>query len=175
MIMKEEILEVVDRQGRIIGSAPRSVIHADPTLIHRVVHVFVFHTDGRLLLQKRSKSKDLYPGRWDTSVGGHVSPGEDTLAAALREMREELGISRDSLTFLSSHIFEGSHETELVCAYSCLHDGPFLQNTEEIDELRYWSFEEIGNALGRDVFTPNFEVSYARCLSRTKSSGTRNH
>ncbi|HWR90220.1 MAG TPA: NUDIX domain-containing protein [Dissulfurispiraceae bacterium] len=173
--MEDEILEIVDRQGRKIGQAPRSVIHSDPKLIHRVVHVFVFHSDGRLLLQKRSLNKDLYPGRWDTSVGGHISPGEDAMTAALREMREELGISCDSLPLLSSHLFEGLLETELVFAYSCMHDGPFSWNTEEIDEVRYWSMKEIGNTLDKDIFTPNFEVSYARYLSRTKSSDTTNH
>jgi isopentenyldiphosphate isomerase len=85
-----EILEVVDKYGNVLKLAKRSEIHRNPSLIHRVVHVLVFDKKGRLLLQKRSLNKDVAPGKWDTSVGGHVNPGEDILEAAKREMKEEL-------------------------------------------------------------------------------------
>ncbi len=88
-----EWFDIVDENDRVICQAPRSVCHGDPSLIHRVAHVLVFNRRGQLLLQKRSRSKDIQPGRWDTSVGGHLDPGEDYLEAAYREMREELGIS----------------------------------------------------------------------------------
>jgi len=59
----------------------------------------VFNKQGDLLLQKRSMSKDIGPGKWDTSVGGHVNPGEDVYSAAVREMDEELGIVLSDLQF----------------------------------------------------------------------------
>ena len=86
-----EIVDRVDDQDRVIGTASRSACHADPNLIHRAVHVLVFNGQGELLLQLRSLSKDIQPGKWDTSVGGHLDPGEDYRAAAVREMGEELG------------------------------------------------------------------------------------
>src|ERR1700690_2049992 len=91
--LKREILEIVDKYGTIIGHAERDVLHRNPSLIHRVVHVLVFNNDGGLLLQKRSMTKDIAPGAWDTSVGGHIDPGEDIWDAARREMSEELGIA----------------------------------------------------------------------------------
>ena len=66
--MAEEYLEVVDEKGRIITSLPRSEIHGNPSLMHKVVHVLVFNDKGELLLQKRSMNKDVAPGKWDTSV-----------------------------------------------------------------------------------------------------------
>ena len=81
-----EKLEIVDNDGNVIGLAERSELHRNPGLIHRVVHVLVFNNSGELLLQKRSLKKDIAPGKWDTSVGGHVNPGEDVFAAARREM-----------------------------------------------------------------------------------------
>jgi len=75
--------------------------HGNPALVHRAVHVLVVNAAGELLLQKRSARKDIQPGKWDTSVGGHLEPGESYFAAALREMREELGLSGLPLTFLT--------------------------------------------------------------------------
>ena len=89
----DEILEVVDKNGNVLELAKRSEIHGNPSLLHRVVHILVFDGKGRILLQKRSLNKDVAPGKWDTSVGGHVNPGEDILDAAKREMKEELGIA----------------------------------------------------------------------------------
>ena len=82
----EEQLEIVDYKGEVIGSAPRSEIHGNPSLIHRVVHVLVLNKKGEILLQKRSRNKDVAPGRWDTSVGGHVGIGEDLVSSSKREM-----------------------------------------------------------------------------------------
>lgn len=50
----EEFLEIVDKDGRIISVAPRSAIHGNPSMLHKVVHVLVFNSKGELLLQKKS-------------------------------------------------------------------------------------------------------------------------
>jgi len=80
----EEYLEVVDKDGLIISIAPRSIIHGNPSMLHRVVHILVFNSKGEILLQKRATHKDVAPGKWDTSVGGHIMPGEDIVNAAKR-------------------------------------------------------------------------------------------
>jgi isopentenyldiphosphate isomerase len=100
-----ELLEIVDENGAVIGTAKRSDLHGNPSLIHRVIHILVFDKKGRLLLQKRSLQKDIAPGKWDTSVGGHVNPGEDILSAANREMEEELGVEKCALEYLYSTSF----------------------------------------------------------------------
>ncbi|MDI6744431.1 MAG: NUDIX domain-containing protein [Thermodesulfovibrionales bacterium] len=159
----EEFLEITDSNGKTIGIAPRSEIHGTPSLIHRVVHVLVFNKKGELFLQKRSETKDVAPDKWDTSVGGHVNPGEDLLNAAKREMEEELGISSNP-EFLYSYIHTNSYETELVYTYSCVYDGKISFNKEEIDEVRLWDISEIKNHLGRNIFSDNFEHEIAAYL-----------
>ena len=81
-----ELFEIVDDNDLVIGTAPRRECHGNPALVHRAAHVLVFNRAGQLLLQKRSASKDIQPGKWDTSVGGHLDPGENYLTAAVREM-----------------------------------------------------------------------------------------
>jgi isopentenyldiphosphate isomerase len=154
--MDEELIEIVDEVGNVLGVKPRSEVHGNPELLHRVVHVLVSNSSGELLLQKRSMDKDVAPGRWDTSVGGHVDPGETLEEAALRELHEELGI-RGELRFLYSYTHSNPYETELVHTYHCLHEGPFSFNHEEIDHVRFWALEEIQSHMEGDALSDNFK------------------
>ncbi len=153
----DEILEVVDEKGDVLKLAKRSEIHGNPSLIHRVVHVLLFDKKGRLLLQKRSLNKDVAPGKWDTSVGGHVNPGEDILEAAKREMKEELGISDCKLDYMYAYLFSNHVESELVNTFSCIYSGKFFFNKNEIDEIAFWDIKKIKENLGKNVFSGHFE------------------
>ena len=157
MALNDEILEVVDEKGYVLKLAKRSEIHCDPSLLHRVVHVLVFDKKGRLLLQKRSLNKDVVPGKWDTSVGGHVNPAEDILDAAKREMKEELGISDCRLEYLYTYLFTNHIESELVSTFSCIYNGQFFFNKDEIDEIAFWDIKKIKENLGKNVFSGHFE------------------
>jgi isopentenyldiphosphate isomerase len=161
----DEHLEVVSIKGEVIGYAPRAEIHGNPSLIHRVIHVLVFNKKGELLLQKRSQDKDVAPGKWDTSVGGHVGIGEELLFSSGREMHEELGITGCELEHLYSYIHSNSYETELVTTYRCIYEGNFSFNKSEIEEIRFWSFDQIKEALGRKILSDNFEHEFRSYLS----------
>src|SRR4051812_43883356 len=88
--MAEEVFDVVNELDEVIGQERRSVVHRTG-LRHRAVHVLVFNSKGELFLQKRSMTKDTFPGAWDSSASGHLDTGEDYEACALRELGEELG------------------------------------------------------------------------------------
>jgi len=152
-----EFFDIVDDNDRVIGTAPRSECHGNPALVHRAAHVLVFNRAGQLLLQKRSPYKDIQPGRWDTSVGGHLDPGENYLEAAVREMGEELGLSGLPLTFLYHSKIRNEMESENIATYLTCHEGPFDFSRREIDEVRFWLPFEIDQSLGSGIFTPNFE------------------
>ncbi|MEN8262200.1 MAG: NUDIX domain-containing protein [Nitrospirota bacterium] len=155
--MEEELLEVVTENGEIIKTLPRSEIHGNPSLMHRVVHVLVFNGSNELILQKRSMNKDVAPGKWDTSVGGHVNSGETLEEAARREMEEELGITGCDLDFLYNYIHSNDYESELVYTYSCTYDGKITHQADEIDEVRPWSLSEIKENTGKGILSDNFE------------------
>ena len=160
--MPEE-LDLVDEHGRVVGRALRSACHSDPALIHRSVHVLVFNGEGLLYLQRRAAAKDIQPGKWDTSVGGHVDPGESGEQAARREMQEELGIEAD-LSFLHEYVWRSEAETERVRTYEAVHDGPIRLHPDEIEDGRFWTMSEIQASLGTGLFTPNFEEEFSRYL-----------
>lgn len=153
----DELFDIVSEDDKVIGQAPRSLCHGDPTLIHRVVHVLVFNPDGELLLQKRSPTKDIQPGKWDTSVGGHLERGESYLSAAHREMAEEIGLLDQALTFLYHSKIRNRIESENVATYLTVTDQSIRSNPDEISSVRFWRCAEIENSLGLEIFTPNFE------------------
>jgi isopentenyldiphosphate isomerase len=164
--MIDEMIEIVDAEGRVLAVRKRSEVHGDPSLLHKVVHVLVFNDNGELLLQKRSANKDVAPGKWDTSVGGHVSPGEDLMTAALREMEEELGIHCDNIKPVYSYIHSNPYESELVFTHICTHNGPFPFNREEIDEVAFWRMADIERALGGGTMSSNLESDIRIYFSR---------
>ncbi len=161
-MQSDELYDIVDEAGRVIGQATRRECHGNPSLIHRVVHIFVFNGTGDLLLQKRSANKDIQPGKWDTSVGGHVDAGEEYAEAAVRELEEELGVVGEALCGLYDYLWHSDIETERIRVFSLAHDGPFVFQRDEIDAIRFWPVAEIEANLGRGIFTPLFEVGWAR-------------
>lgn len=162
-----ERFEIVDDEGRVIGTAWRRECHGNPALVHRTAHVVVRSADGRVLLQKRSATKDIQPGRWDTAVGGHLHLGEAYEQAARREMAEEIGIDgRLPLTHLFDTRIRNPVESEHVRVFGLTHDGPFVPQADEIDELRFWTVAEVDQALGDGVFTPNLEAEIGELRAR---------
>lgn len=166
MVKKKEFLEVVTKDGDVVTTLPRGEIHGNPLLIHRVVHVLVFNSKEELLLQKRSMNKDVAPGKWDTSVGGHVNPGETLNEAVRREMKEEIGIADCEMESLYTYVHSNPYETELVYTYSCVYDGEIRFNKEEIDEVLAWGIKEIKENIGKGIFSDNFEHEFAMYLRK---------
>ena len=158
-----EIFELYDANDyRVVGRATRGECHADRSLIHAVARIHVWDAQGRLLLQLRSASKDIQPGKWDMAVGGHLLPGEEAEAAARREMREELGVEAGELVFLHRFLMRSPVESEWVTTYSTVHPGPFSPDPGEIAEVRFWTCAEIDAALGTGALSPALEDEYRR-------------
>jgi isopentenyldiphosphate isomerase len=157
----EERFPIVDEDGNSIGETLRSVCHDGISkLLHPVVHLHLFNTEGNLFLQKRAMTKDIQPGKWDTSVGGHVAPGETIAEALAREVKEELGLTVFEPVFLARYVWESSVERELVNAYFITSGESPVINKDEIEEGRYWSVDEIERSIGKNIFTPNFEHEF---------------
>jgi isopentenyldiphosphate isomerase len=152
---EEELLEVIDADGRVLELRPRREMHGNPELRHRAVHVVVRNRKGEVYLQKRSLRKRIQPGKWDTAVGGHVDPGESYEQAAARELQEELGVSDAGLTPLFAYVWQTEVETEHVQSFALVCEGPFQLHPEEIDEGRFFAPEELGRLIASGACTPN--------------------
>jgi isopentenyl-diphosphate Delta-isomerase len=90
--VRVELIDVLTPDGAPTGSRkPKPEIHRDGDW-HLSVHIWIRASDGRLLIQRRSLTKENNPGLWDVSVAGHVSAGENAVTSALREVEEEIGL-----------------------------------------------------------------------------------
>jgi len=115
----EEQIDILNMDGTPTGlSCSRSKVHAEG-LWHRTVHIWAFDKDGKILFQLRSLKKENNPGLYDTSCAGHISAGDSSLNAALRELREELGVVKRQQDL--EYVFEAMHK-------SVLNGGSYLDN-----------------------------------------------
>lgn len=150
---REELFPIVDENGNAIGCATRGECHGGSKLLHPVVHLHVFDSEGRLYLQHRPIWKDIQPGKWDTAVGGHVDFGENVAAALKREAREELGLMNFTPEYLKSYVFESDRERELVNSFKTIVDPLAVNPSDELDGGRWWTAEEL--AENSEELTPN--------------------
>lgn len=139
----QEFLDVVDGNDRVVGKERRGIIHARG-LMHRSAQVLVFNSNGELFLQKRSKSKDEFPGLWDSSAAGHLDLGESYSDCARRELEEELGI-RGTEELEPQCRLPASAETgfEHCAVFRCTHDGPLVLDPDEVEDGRWVSPGEM--------------------------------
>jgi isopentenyldiphosphate isomerase len=125
----DEVFDVVNESDVVVGREFRREIHRRG-LLHRAIHIFWLRGDGRLCLQRRSYAKDNCPGLLSSSCAGHVDSGETYLGAAVRELREELGVDVSPTAllevdyapwhaelgneFVRSYVLRGDHATTLA-------------------------------------------------------------
>jgi len=151
--MKE--FNVINEDDEIIGVDTRENIHKNG-LLHREIHIWIFNDRGEILLQRRSNTKDTYPGLLDVSVGGHVEIGEDYETTAIREMGEEVGIKaeKNDLIFLDKlrrsavDIKTGAKNNTTRKIFAYQYNGPAADLKIEAGEatsLEFWPLEKILN------------------------------
>ncbi|PRY99965.1 isopentenyldiphosphate isomerase [Marinilabilia salmonicolor] len=158
----EEWLPLVDEEGKVLGHAPRSLVHNGKNRwLHPVVHLQVVTREG-LWLQKRPMHKTVQPGKWDTAVGGHVSKEETIETALLREAAEEIGVNSGEAVSLGRYLWRSGVENELVFVFALFYEGEIIPHPEELDGGKIWSFSELEVANGTGLLTPNFEEEYRR-------------
>jgi len=158
--MSTELFDIVDSQDTVIGTTDKKTAHAEGQL-HRVAAVFVFNEAGELYVQQHPRD-----GKWDHSVGGHVSKGETYAEAAAREAEEELGITqplKELATSLSGE--EYSYERHLFGLYTCVAEpGWEFEPNEEVKVIFPMALTAIRQAMideSEERFTRGFRITMA--------------
>lgn len=143
--MVEHVI-LVDENDRPVGEMEKMEAHRQG-LLHRAFSVFIFDTEGKLLLQKRANSKYHSGGLWTNTCCSHPRPGEDIQKAAERRLKEEMGLSCE-ITPAFSFIYKASfhnglteHELDHVFIGKT-NLSPKL-NLEEAEDWKYMKFEDI--------------------------------
>jgi len=148
-----ELVDVIDEQGNVVATVTRQEMRAR-RLPHRCVYILVFNSQGKVFIHLRTPAKDLFPSRWDVTVGGVLASGESFDQAAKRELREELGV--DAVIeplFLFPYSDESTNVQGKV--YRVRHDGPFRLQSEEIVRGEFVDVREFKERAATQPFCPD--------------------
>ncbi|MGI0119992.1 NUDIX hydrolase YfcD [Zooshikella sp. RANM57] len=156
-----ERVTIVNEQNECIGESTRSEMRQQG-LCHRAVYVFVFNPLGQLLVQKRTVTKDVYPGFYDLAAGGVVQAGEEYEQAAYRELEEEMGITGIPLDSYFHFYFQEQDQRVWGKVYACEYDGPLTLEAEEVEDVVLLWPEDILRSPQSLQFTPDSLIALQR-------------
>ena len=168
-----DMLILVDPLDQELGLLSKDACHDGEGLLHRAFSVFIFNSEGNLLLQKRSEQKRLWPGYWSNSCCSHPRAGEKTSHAVSRRVEQELGLSVVpkfvyKFTYQASFGEVGS-EHELCHVFRALTSETPRANRNEVSEWRWISPQALNEELelSPDTFTPWLKLEWPVLLENT--------
>lgn len=164
----QEFLDIVDENGEPTGeTVERKIAHRDGTR-HRTSHVWLARKrNGKIeiLLQKRAQNKDSYPGCYDISSAGHIPAGDGFKQSAIRELREELGITAEEneLIYCGDRNVQWNAEfcgrpfcdnqfSRVFLLWKDVEEGDFTLQEEELESVRWIDFDECVEKVKNNEF-----------------------
>lgn len=149
--MSNEYLDVISEEDEVIGKETRKKVH-EVGLWHRGVHVFLFTQDGKMLIQKRSADRSNSPSLLDCSVSEHVQAGESYMDAAMRGLKEEMGVENIEIKKLSKFSMNyGLNDNEISELYEGVVDSNQVKfDPVEIESVDYITSDQLKQMLRED-------------------------
>ncbi len=149
----DELIDVVDRSGNPTGKAVlKSEIHKKG-YYHNTAHLWLFTSEGQILLQQRAATKTICPLLWDVSVAGHIDAGETPEKGIIRETKEEIGLDISEEHLNKIGVFEcfQSYENGIIdnefhhtyIAETHKHINELIPQKDEVEALKYVSLQEF--------------------------------
>ena len=162
----EEQFETFDDSRQPTGLMSRSEVHKQG-IWHQAANVFLFRPDGRLIIQRRHKTKDIWPDAWDLSTAEHLKPGESFLQGAIRGVQEELGIQEIALVPIGKPVkykldepARNIRDYEIQQSFRGVTEADIVIQTNEVAEIRIVSLTDLRAEMMRspETFTPWFRT-----------------
>ena len=160
---------LVDQSDREIGAMPKMEAHIQGQL-HRAFSVFIFNTDGALLLQQRAFSKYHSGGKWTNTCCSHPRPGERTADAADRRLQEEMDMACKLDAVFSfcykAEVENGLIEHEFDHVYFGTSDILPVPDPEEVADFRYISMDDLKSSIAEEpeMYTEWFKICFDQVM-----------
>jgi len=167
----DELIDILDEQGSYTGKICLKSEAHKKGYFHNTVHIWIYTSDKKILLQKRAPTKKVFPNLWDISVAGHIGAGEEIKDAALREIEEEIGfkITKNQLTKIGNRKHQISHPNGIqdnefhhvfVAELTVGLDDLIIQK-EEVAGIDLFPLETLKNTKNiENVLLPRFHDYY---------------
>ncbi len=159
----EENVVIVNRSNQITTVVSRSVMRAQ-VMLHRASYVVIVNSREEILIQKRSSTKDLYPGYFDPTTGGVVQEKESYEQNAIRELEEELGIKEITLNILMDFHFENELCKVWGRAFWIRYDGKITLVDGEVEDFFFLKPSEVNSFLEQKQVMPDGKVVIEKYL-----------
>lgn len=151
---KNELFYLVDENDNELGSITRFEAHSGSMKIHRSVGIFIENDKGEILLQQRSKQKDIDPELWGYSVSGHVTYKDSYPDTAIKEIREEIGVSIDHLADLGKFLIITKEEKEMASFYKAKVKNIKLKlDPTEVQQIKWVALSKLTDFVKTNNFT----------------------
>jgi len=163
--MKNDILVLVNEQDEILGYEEKIKTHLGEGKKHRAFSIFIFNSEGKLLIQKRAQGKMLWPGFWANTCCSHPRKDEEYLDVAKRRLKEEIGIKAEleykfKFSYKVKYKDIGS-ENELCSVFFGKYESDEIKaNPEEIEEWKWVGIEELKQDIKNhpEIYAPWFKM-----------------
>jgi len=158
---------LVDEQDQPVGSMEKMEVH-QKALLHRAFSIFIFNSRGEMLLHKRADKKYHSGGLWTNACCSHPRPGEDTLAAAEKRLREEMGIVTPltkAFDFVYRADFDnGLTEYEFDHVFAGTYNGEIFPDGEEVSDYCFKTIDEIKSSIQShpQKYTEWFKIAFPK-------------
>ncbi|CAM1340329.1 NUDIX hydrolase [Tenacibaculum amylolyticum] len=167
----DELIDIVDKNGDYTGKTCLKSEAHKYGYFHPTVHIWIYTTDQKILLQKRALTKKVFPGLWDISVAGHVGAGEVIEEAALREVQEEIGftIFSEQLYKIGTRVHQVNHPNGIIdnefhhvfIAELTVPITELIIQESEVAELKLFDLSILNNTSAyENVLLPEYSQYY---------------
>ncbi|SHN04346.1 NUDIX domain-containing protein [Polaribacter sp. KT 15] len=167
----DELIDILTPEGKSTGkTALKSEAHKNGWF-HATVHIWLFTSDDKILLQKRAMTKKVFPGLWDISVAGHIGAGETILVAAQREVFEEIGLKLQEKDFIKigtrihqvkhlNGIIDNEHHHVFIAELKTPLSTLKIQEAE-VDDIKLFNLKVLKDTKNlENVLLPRFHAYY---------------
>ncbi|HQY12034.1 MAG TPA: isopentenyl-diphosphate Delta-isomerase [Ferruginibacter sp.] len=169
---------LVDEQDQPVGSMEKMEVH-QKALLHRAFSIFIFNSRGEMLLHKRADKKYHSAGLWTNACCSHPRPGEDTLAAAEKRLREEMGIVTPltkAFDFVYRADFDnGLTEYEFDHVFAGTYNGEIFPDGEEVSDYCFKTIDEIKSSIQShpQKYTEWFKIAFPKMEAYLETASFR--
>lgn len=148
-----ELIDIVDENGNFTGEVMEKNQAHDLNLLHWEVATFIVNSKGQTLLQRRSANKRFNPNMWAVCAG-HVDSGEKLESAALREIKEELGIDvnpKDLYLLDDKQVKKRESNSHILRWYYVVYDNDdFKIELNELSEVKWFEIDEVIDMINKN-------------------------